>query len=199
MNIIVKKNNLILLNLNLDHYDLSDIIYGTDTIKEIAFFRYIETEQDMLLEKFYEKLKFIEEEKEENDIFIIELYYSDQLNFSFSGKIKKIFYNVQSYMERQHIKTQERIIIRFQEENEPILDLEDEFLICSQECPYYYETLNYCKKYKQELISCNQKHLICKKCYIECSNRFGQKITSQIYDTMKNDLIANILNEQKYF
>lgn len=184
----IKKDDLILLNVELTSYNIEDMIFGTDSIKELVFFRYIKNTDEATMEDLFHKIDIVEK----GEIYTFIIYYSAELYFIFTGRLKKVFYNIQSYMERKELKTQERLAIRFEEDNEIKISPKRDYFVCDHICPYLQD--GYCIKYKKRLIPDRDAYVICQKCFIESFQKAERIICEGVYAEM----IENLLNEQKY-
>lgn len=195
MFLIIKKNNLFITKINLDIYDLQDSLFGTNSIKELVFFKYLKNTNENYLLTLFEQLKFLNNDNENFYTFIIE--YNENMNFSFNAQIKQVSHQVRSYMERKEIKIQERITIRFLEDN--LLSLKEtengNFLLCDKKCPYYKET--FCNKYNKKLISYKNDYFISKECFLENINNEKNKIINNFYQKILEEEL-NSLQKMEY-
>ena len=142
MKLLFKQGEEIFHSLDLSNVIYSDIIYGTDKVKEISLVHYINNSDEITLNSIYEDIKFL---KYKNIDSII-VYYDKEHYFNFRFPIKDIFYRTFDYMQKQKILFQENLSIRFEEDNEIFIDTLNGHMLCdTKHCKYYDNS--FCKKY----------------------------------------------------
>ena len=155
-------------SFNLKNYEIDDIIYGSDEIKEIAISSN-NINNSLKLDKLYEELKEIEP----SDVKEVLIIYSN-FQVSYTFYIKGFYYRTFLYEKEKEENIREVISIRFVEDNIIIPDIKSNEIYCSLDCPYY--DVDKCIKYKKKLLIQGDKILVCRNCFLEMWPTIGREI-----------------------
>ena len=195
MKIIIYKNNGIIDEVDCSYLFEStlnnwNVVFSMETaVKEIEFCHTIQDEAEVLFKPIYTQLN----QHHPMEIKKIILYFNEAVQFEFKCQIKAFLYRHTGYGQGGNYVIQERLSIRFQEDGEPIFDLNNYMAYCSPNCPY--KNNNYCLKYKTNL----ETKAVCKVCFLDNVNYYFQDMKNMFYDNMIGKeyhykFLTNLLN-----
>lgn len=153
---------------NLKNYEIDDIIYGSDEVKEIAISSN-NKDGNLKLDKLYKMFK----EVEPSDIKEVLIIYSN-FQISYTFHVKEFYYRTFLYEKEREENIREVLSIRFVEDNIVIPNIENNEIYCNLECPYY--DIDKCIKYRKKLLIQGDKILICRNCFLEMWPTIGREI-----------------------
>lgn len=173
MYLVLRKNQEILLSIDLNEYSFDQLIFGQEVVKEILIKKIIENNEDInALSYLYNLLKPVYKQADE-----VILIYKDNFYNVQHFPIKNIYYRTLHYLNAGTLQIEEDLSIRFVEDNSVKIDPNKKLLICDKNCSYFNN--NYCNKY-QEMI----KNHICIQCFLEMSSviKEEQEDKNEIFD-----------------
>ena len=157
MYLVLRKNQEILLSIDLNEYTYDNLIFGQDTVKELLFIKTIYTNDDFnVLKPLYELLNQYYEEADETI-----LIYNENLYNIIHFPIKAVLHRNMHYVRERKMEVQDYLSIRFTEDNEIKYNKKTEKFECSHRCEY--NQVFKCSKYQTDIIN----NEICEQCYLE--------------------------------
>lgn len=167
MKIILKKEQSVLKEIEINPNDFDQIIFGTDNVKEICFVRDINNSDEQKLQRLFDSINEINY-KEATSIIV---FYDKEHYFSYNFSVKNVYYRVLSYMRNRQLVSQENLSIRLLEDNQPMVDFINNIAVCDQNNCIYFNS-NYCNKYKTKLnkYQNSKEYTVCEYCYLETWN-----------------------------
>lgn len=182
MELIFKSGEKEIFCLNIEDSLYSDIILGTGKVKEISIVHNIQNSDEYTLDNIYEKIKDLKN----YDINTVIVYYDKEHYFNFYFPLKDIYYRTLDYMREQNILFQENLSIRFEEDNEILLQDLNGHMICDEKhCKYF--TKEKCNKYNKILKKYHYSYEVCENCALEMwsTTKFGKLFINKLWEEYK--------------